>query len=107
MFELELAHKALTAAHSVLQSASTKADTATALCAEAITYIEQFQKYRIASVWDVEDVQSIRPDLDDAQALKVLHHAKREHDAETGLNWQVLEYAALILFPEVKDTVQL
>lgn len=46
---------------------------------------------QIASVWSVEDVQSLDESLTDEQAMKVLEFAERKHDAEIGINWDVLQ----------------
>lgn len=55
---------------------------------------------QIAIIWDVDDVQVIRPDLSDEQAMEVLRHAKRYHDANMGINWDVLKVWADELYPE-------
>lgn len=54
----------------------------------------------IAVNWGLEDVQSIREDLSDEQASAVLQAADRCHNAEVGINWDVLRYHADNLFPE-------
>ncbi|MBX3709454.1 MAG: hypothetical protein KF702_06845 [Gammaproteobacteria bacterium] len=53
----------------------------------------------IAITWHIEDVQSIRPDLTDEQASDVLIHLKKNHDANDGINWYIIEIVADILFP--------
>jgi hypothetical protein len=53
----------------------------------------------ISIVWHVSDVQEIRPDLTDGQAYEVLIHAKRNHNAEMGINWDTLEFGADYLYP--------
>lgn len=55
---------------------------------------------QIAVIWSVEDVQSIRPDLTAQQAWEVLQFCRKAHDACVGINWEVLEASANILFPE-------
>jgi hypothetical protein len=57
----------------------------------------------IAIIWTVEDVQGVRPDLDDKQAFKVLENIKRNHDAEVGVNWDVIDVVAGILYPKEKS----
>lgn len=61
------------------------------------------EKKVVAVEWGVEDVQSIRPDLDDDQAWQVLVMAYENHNAEIGLNWDAFEYWANDLFPEADD----
>jgi len=55
------------------------------------------KRREIAVVWCVEDVQSVRPDLDDDQAWEVLQQARRHHDATIGINWDVLNCHADML----------
>lgn len=54
----------------------------------------------IEIVWSTEDVQEVRPDLDENQAYEVLIMANKEHDANVGINWEVLESWADYLYPE-------
>ena len=61
---------------------------------------EYMQNRAISVVWDTGDVQQVRPDLNDEQALEVLHAVKHSHDANNGITWDTLEYAAERLFPE-------
>ena len=53
----------------------------------------------IAIYWHIEDIQSIRSDLTDEQAYIVLQHLKENHDANLGINWEVIEIVADILYP--------
>ena len=50
--------------------------------------------------WHYEDVLSIRPDLTKYQAADVLQYALYKHDANIGINWEVLEIHAEYLFPK-------
>ncbi len=46
---------------------------------------------RVACVWETDDVREVAEDLDDDQAAAVLLLAcVSEHDAELGVNWDVL-----------------
>jgi hypothetical protein len=49
--------------------------------------------------WHIDDVKEVRPLLTDAQAREVLEQAKRRHDADIGINWDVLAIHADDLFP--------
>ena len=49
--------------------------------------------------WHIDDVKEVRPHLTDAQAREVLEQAKRRHDADIGINWDVLAIHADDLFP--------
>ena len=57
----------------------------------------------ISITWHIDDVKSIRPDLTDAQARRVLWFAKEEHDANIGINWEVLGAHADAMFGKQKE----
>jgi hypothetical protein len=57
--------------------------------------------------WQIEDVQSVRPDLSDDEANEVLGSLEDNHDANVGINWEVIEYAADNLFPEPANLQEL
>ena len=46
----------------------------------------------ISITWHIDDVRSLAPDLDimDEQCREVLRRADKWHDAEVGINWDVL-----------------
>lgn len=52
----------------------------------------------ITIVWHIEDVLGLRPDLSETQAMQVLRVAKKTHDANIGINWDVLNCVADDLF---------
>jgi hypothetical protein len=54
---------------------------------------------QIEIVWSIEDVLEVRPDLNSGKAMQVLKRAKDCHNAEIGINWEVLETVAHDLFP--------
>jgi len=58
---------------------------------------------QIAPIWSVEDVQSVRPDLTDDQAWEVLQYAERRHDAEIGINWEVLSCHAELVHGDAPE----
>jgi hypothetical protein len=49
---------------------------------------------QIAAIWSIEDVQQVRPHLTDQQAWEVLRQVDRRHNAEIGINWDVLAWTA-------------
>ena len=57
----------------------------------------------IAIFWSIEDVQEVARHLTDDQAREVLETAKRRHDANVGINWEVLETVADILFDQPEE----
>jgi hypothetical protein len=58
---------------------------------------------KIAIIWNIDDVQMNRPDLNDEQALEVLEKALHKHDASIGVSWTTLEEWADYLFPLSPD----
>jgi len=62
-------------------------------------------KKEIAIYWHVDDVRIINEDLTDAQCLAVLHYCKKNHDANCGINWDVISYAISDLYPEVENSI--
>jgi len=57
----------------------------------------------IAVVWHIEDVLEVRPDLNRNQAWQVLRSVKQNHDANVGINWEVLSTHAEMLFAEREE----
>jgi hypothetical protein len=55
---------------------------------------------QISIKWGLDDVLSIRPRFTPAQASQVLAYLKRKHDANIGINWEVIEIVCDFLFPE-------
>ena len=58
---------------------------------------------QIATLWSIEDMKNIRPDLTDEQAWDVLEQVGRKHDAEWGISYTTLETVAGDLYPEPDD----
>ena len=58
---------------------------------------------QVAIRWYIEDVQAVRSDLNDDQAWVVLRQARKQHDADAGINWTVLEGVAEDLFGTGND----
>lgn len=56
---------------------------------------DEYQQKIVTDVWHVSDVQDIRPDLTDDQALEALKTAQRK----SGLDWENIECWADELFP--------
>lgn len=61
------------------------------------------ERWQIAAIWSIEEVQAIRPDLDQDQAWDVLQATSRYHDANIGINWDVLGCHAEMLFGFAPD----
>jgi len=55
--------------------------------------IEEKQDKTIHIEWHIEDVQNVDDRLDDEQAMDVLEGLKNNHDANIGINWDVISYA--------------
>jgi hypothetical protein len=55
---------------------------------------------QISINWHLDDVLSVRPNLTQLQASQVLEHLKHKHDANIGINWEVIEIVSDFLFSE-------
>lgn len=62
------------------------------------------RRKQVAVIWDVEDVQAVRPDLTDEQAWQVLQQTERQHDATLGVTWDTLETTAEMLFGDAPES---
>ncbi|EBV0135957.1 hypothetical protein DNI05_08585 [Salmonella enterica subsp. enterica serovar Newport] len=51
-------------------------------------------------MWQKEDVAQVRPDLTDEQCIKVMRKIKDCHDANVGVNWDVISDTADTMFPK-------
>lgn len=45
------------------------------------------------SLWHIDDIKEICPDISDEEAAKVARLIERRHDANEGINWIVLMLA--------------
>ena len=45
----------------------------------------------IASIWSTQDVESVDDELTDDEKKEVLYLTERYHNAEVGINWEVLQ----------------
>lgn len=62
--------------------------------------IDERKSDSIAIVWHVEDVLDQCPTLNRDEALEVLHVLKRKHDANIGINWEVIQIVAQCCYPQ-------
>jgi len=60
--------------------------------------LRDYWKDQIAYVWDIEDVQAQRPSLTDDQAREVLDRLMDTHDANYGINWEIIDVNIAALF---------
>jgi hypothetical protein len=54
----------------------------------------------LADDWHIDDVQSMRPDLNDDQCTHVLEVMADWFDANDGINWNVITMTAEQLYPQ-------
>jgi len=59
----------------------------------------------IAIIWSVEDIKTQCPWLSDDDAYEVLCRLDQKHDATIGINWDVIDVTADIMFGEKYDGV--
>ena len=57
------------------------------------------ERREVAIVWSIEDVQEVRPDLNDDQAWEVLQRCCKVHDCNNGFTWLLIEFVADDLYP--------
>ena len=58
----------------------------------------------LMEVWSIEDVTDcVNYELTDEQAREVLDRVERYHDANIGINWDVLQYHAGEVFYESQE----
>ena len=62
------------------------------------------KRRQIALIWSIEDVQHLRPDLDDDRAWEVLQHVDHYRDAGLGISWLTLELAVEHLLGNAEET---
>src|SRR5262245_50955644 len=58
---------------------------------------------QIADIWGIDDVQEVRPDLDEDQAWAVLQVAAKRLDANFGITWDTVNTIADELHPEPQE----
>jgi hypothetical protein len=62
----------------------------------------------IVDRWDADDIQSVAENMDarltDAQVLEVMELIVRSHDANYGINWDVIGSAIDALYPNLGAT---
>ena len=52
----------------------------------------------IAIIWSVEDIKTQCPWLSDEDAYEVLCRLDHKHDASIGINWDVIDITATLMF---------
>jgi len=62
------------------------------------------KRNQIAIVWSIEDVQAVRPDLDEDQSWEVLKQCEKSHDCNYGFTWDLIECVAEHLFGDAPKT---
>ncbi len=48
---------------------------------------------RIQIIWQVDDILSIDDSLTNRECREILDHIKRTHQADIGINWEVIQCA--------------
>lgn len=59
-------------------------------------------KAKICIEWDTLDVQYVRPDLTENEAMDVLLYAKEHHDKTIGISFDLINNHCTTLFPRKK-----
>jgi hypothetical protein len=67
--------------------------------AQAVTEVlNEYWSDQIADVWHIDDVKEQNPSLTDDQAREVLDCVMDTHDANYGINWEILDVNIRALF---------
>lgn len=62
---------------------------------------------RLTITWHISDVMELRPELTASQARTVLRYVEKNHDANIGVNYEVISSAAdFVLSQEAKAELQ-
>lgn len=48
-------------------------------------------------IWSIYDIQHVDDSLSDEECIKVLHYLRDNHDAEIGINWDVIRDAIEVI----------
>lgn len=68
--------------------------------------IERINIMQISIVWSTADVFEVRDDLTVEQANEVLESLKENHDANIGINWNVIEAQAEAMYPAESEEMK-
>ena len=63
----------------------------------------QIHDDEITIIWSVADVLEQCPWLTNEQAFEVLHNLYRKHDCTIGINWDVIDVTADIMFGDKRN----
>lgn len=69
-------------------------------CKECWEFALTEESSSISIVWNIEDILAVRSDLKEEQAREVLKYIKKNHDSAIGINWEVIEDVADMLYEE-------
>lgn len=61
----------------------------------------------ISIIWSWEDVYENHPHLTKEQCCDVLYHLKECHDANIGINWDVIAWAAHYCFGDSSESEEI
>ena len=63
-------------------------------------------KKAIAIIWCDDDIKEVRSDLNDKQISEVLDYLERNHEANSGINWEVINIVCGMLYPEKTKMIE-
>jgi hypothetical protein len=62
--------------------------------------------FYLTDEWHIEDVQSVRDELNQEQCEAVLEAIVKNHDACVGINWDVIEDTIELLYPAIDEPTE-
>ncbi|NJR56748.1 MAG: hypothetical protein HC768_20710, partial [Acaryochloris sp. CRU_2_0] len=65
-----------------------------------VEILQEYWSDQIAIIWHIMDVKERSPSLTDDQAREVLARVMNTHDANHGINWEVLDASISVLYGE-------
>lgn len=57
------------------------------------------RRRQVAAIWSLDDVQELRPDVNDNHAWDVLRECRKLHDCKLGFSWLLIQAVANDLNP--------
>ena len=70
---------------------------------ENLELVKEGNPDEITITWHVDDVLSVRPDLNKEQAREVLYELDHNHDANIGISWEVIDIIAEGMYERPED----
>lgn len=64
------------------------------------THHRNIMNGNLIDIWNIDDIKTEHPNLNDVQCVHILNFMKVNHDANIGINWDGIESAICELYPD-------